>query len=58
MGFLAGDFVPQTIFNGVSPETAKMKANLNRILTIGRVRVDIFTVPAGACRDSKVIQRI
>jgi len=29
MGFLAGDFVPQTIFNGVSPETAKMKANLN-----------------------------
>jgi hypothetical protein len=57
-GFLAGDFTGHIVFDQVVTEPAKMEANLHRILTIVKFRVEVFAVFAGADRDGVIVMLI
>jgi hypothetical protein len=54
-GFLPCYFPAQTVFDYVVALPAKMEADFSRIFTVGRVRINVFSMLARTDGDGKVV---
>jgi hypothetical protein len=63
LGFLACDLTSQAILDDVAAQTVEMETHLDgascpRIFAVGRVWIDVFSVPARTGGHSEIVHRI